>query len=662
MCGLAGVWAQDRPVDDACEIAGRMAARIVHRGPDDSGIWVEREAGLVLAHRRLAIVDLSAAGHQPMLSHSGRMVIAYNGELYNSADLRRELEGAGAARDWRGHSDTETLIEAIEHWGVVGALERSNGMFAFASWDRQERTLTLARDRLGEKPLYYGRAGRDFVFGSELKALVAHPDFVGTIDDAALSQFLRHSFVPAPLSIWRGISKLPPAHYLEVRAGGTEVGEPIPYWDLRNVAERGAAAPLADTPELTDRLEVLLKDAVLRRMVADVPLGAFLSGGIDSSAIVALMQAQSPRPVRTFTIGFGEKEHDEAEHAAAIARHLGTDHTELYVRAGEALDLVPSLPEIWDEPFADASQIPTYIVSKLAREHVTVSLSGDAGDELFAGYKRYFIGQRMNEWAKRAPGPVRRLAAGALAAPKSARMVAAMEKFGAAGRGLNLADRLSKVALLLREETPAGIHSRLLSNPVAPEQLLAAGRGADFAARTVPDFADFREWMMCADTLGYLPDDILVKLDRASMAVSLESRVPLLDHRLVELAWRIPMSAKMKGGVGKRILRDVLYRHVPQALVDRPKKGFSAPIETWLRGPLRDWAEALLDPTLLRDEGYFEIATVRRIWDEHVRGARRWHNTLWPVLMFQAWQQEQRIAALSPRGATAAPAIPASAA
>jgi asparagine synthase (glutamine-hydrolysing) len=528
----------------------------------------------------------------------------------------------------------------FDHWGVEATLERLNGMFAFALWDRERRTLTLARDRMGEKPLYYGAMGGSFLFGSELKALTAHPDFTGVVNRDALTSFLRYNYVPAPHSIWRGISKLPPAHYVEVSDGGRTVGEPVAYWDFSAAAAHGAANPLPDGPELLDELETLLKDSVLRRMEADVALGAFLSGGVDSTLIVALMQAQSARSVKTFTIGFAEQAYDESPFAAAVAGHLGTDHTELRVAPADALALVPDLPRMWDEPFSDSSQIPTHLVSRLARSEVKVALSGDGGDELFGGYNRYVMAPKLMAMSEKL-GPrlssmvagIARSRAGLSAATGLARLLPASR------RPLGLADRLHKVGHAMEAGSVGELYRRLVSHCEDPERLVIGGREPE-PASGAPAFADVRQAMMHADTLTYLPDDILVKVDRASMAVSLEARAPYLDHRLVEFAWRMPMDAKIRDGVGKHALRALIDRHVPRRLMERPKMGFGLPISAWLTGALRDWAGDLLDESRLRREGFFDPAPVRALWDEQLRRGGR-HQELWDILMFQAWWAEQ---------------------
>lgn len=641
MCGIAGFLTVSPLAPDSGRVLEAMTRAIAHRGPDDSGQWLDRPAGVALGHRRLSIIDLSAAGHQPMASASGRYVVVYNGEIYNFRALRRELEELGVS-GWRGHSDTEVMLAAMDRWGIGGALERLNGMFALAVWDLETQVLTLARDRLGEKPLYYGWIGDTFLFGSELKALSRHPEFRPEVDRDALALYLRHSYVPAPHSIWRGIAKLPPAHLIEIGRGGRRLGDPRPYWDFREVAASGVRAPLSDGPALVDELESLLMDAVAMRMEADVPLGAFLSGGIDSSTIIALMQAQSSRPVRTFTIGFHERRYNEADHARAVAGHLGTDHTELYATPADALALVPRLGAIWDEPFSDASQLPTYLVSELTRRHVKVSLSGDAGDELFGGYHRYFQATRLWKAMAWSPAPLRRLAARMLEAPSTGRLADAIAGLVPRYRTLNLGDRLPKVSQVLAEPSQAALYRRLVSHFKAPEEIVIGGREPPTVlTEGVPSFDDFRQAMMYLDTLTYLPDDILAKVDRAAMAVSLEGRVPFLDHRVVEFAWRLPMSAKIRGGTGKHILRRLLDRHVPRQLVERPKMGFGVPIDEWLRGPLREWAEDLLDGRRLRVEGFFVPEPIRALWSDHLSGRRNWHYYLWDILMFQAWWQEQ---------------------
>lgn len=641
MCGIVGYWQRTGQPQQRTVLA--MAARIAHRGPDAVDAWIDEDAGIALAHRRLAIIDLSEAGKQPMASHDDRYVIIYNGEIYNHLELRAQLEQSGHAINWRGHSDTETLLACISVWGFERALQLLDGMFAFALWDRKERELLLARDRMGEKPLYYGIHNSVFFFGSELKAFSPHEAWSPKVNRHALTLYLRHNYVPTPTSIYDDIAKLPPAHFLRVRNHGTSVSEPQCYWSLDDVARKGKNAPPRSHDELVEDLDRLLHASIGRRMVADVPLGAFLSGGFDSSLVAAIMQAQSETPVKTFTIGFEEAEYNEANHAAAVAKHLGTDHTEMVVRSQDALDVIPQLPKIWDEPFADSSQIPTYLLSKLTRQHVTVSLSGDGGDELFCGYNRYLLGHSTFSKLARLPQPVRRALAGMMlgtpAWVSNAVEASLPERFGTQ----NLKDRLPKLAAVIGMQNDFDYYSMLVSHWDKPAEVVLGGHdrsSADFVGSSWSTVDNVLEKMMLTDMKTYLPDDILTKVDRASMAVSLEGRIPLLDHNIVEFAWSVPIDMKYRDGKGKHLLREVLYRYVPREIMDRPKMGFGVPIEMWLTGPLREWAEDLLSEKRLREGGHFDVATIRRYWDEHTSGKRRWHYLLWDVLMFQAWVDE----------------------
>jgi asparagine synthase (glutamine-hydrolysing) len=651
MCGLTGfLKSQGMDRDGLRSLAEGMSRQLTHRGPDDSGLWCDESAGVVLAQRRLSILDLSHAGHQPMHSVCGRYVIAFNGEIYNHLDLREQLAADGDAPAWKGHSDTETMVACFVAWGLEQTLQRCVGMFAFAVWDRKLRMLTLARDRMGEKPLYYGWCNHTFLFGSELKALKAHPAFDADIDRDALTLFLRHDCVPAPYTIYRGMFKLRPGHVLRISPDAPQEATPVPYWCYNDVVSRGLSDPLAcSDAEAIDALEKQLLTSVGAQMLSDVPLGAFLSGGIDSSTIVAMMQASSRRPVKTFTIGFEENGYDEAVHAKAVAGHLGTDHTELYVRPADAMAVIPRLPIIFCEPFGDSSQIPTFLVSQMTRREVVVALSGDGGDELFGGYNRYLTARTTWRRMLHMPRFARRAVAGMLQTISPATWDHIIDRakpvLPGKWRMTTPGDKAHKLAEVLLQPSGRAFFLNVASQWKEPASMVIGAREPSTLLTNEeawPSTGNLAHWMMAMDAQSYLPDDILVKVDRAAMANSLETRVPMLDHRVVELAWRLPLHQKIRHGQGKWLVRQVLYRCVPKELVERPKMGFAVPLDTWLRGPLRDWAEALLDESRLRQEGYFDPTRIRQAWQEHQSGRRNWQHALWTVLMFQAWLEASR--------------------
>ncbi len=670
MCGITGFWLTGDTRDSVaamCNVAELMADSLKQRGPDDFGTWADASSGLVLGHRRLAIVDLSDAGHQPMGSTSGRWKLVFNGEIYNHLELRSELQTAGVETIWRGNSDTETILACIDRWGLEETLQRCVGMFAIALWDLVTKKLTLARDRLGEKPLYYGWVGRDssrsFVFGSELKALKAYPGFDSSICREALTQYLRFTYVPAPRSIYKGIYKLEPGCLLTVKGNPPFDGPTQPlrpgqnhlnvalrrWWSLANLVVDGANKQITDEVEAIGLLENRLSEVIKLQSLADVPLGAFLSGGVDSSTIVALMQRQSSRPAKTFTIGFEEAGFDELPYARAVAEHLGTDHQEMRVTSQMAQDLIPTLPWMYDEPFADSSQIPTHLVCRAARHHVKVALSGDAGDELFGGYNRYFWGPRIWKRLRVLPVPARKLLGDALAAIPVSSWNAVGAPFFRRGEGVkHLGDKVHKLADRLSQVHDIdGLYRSLVSEWTDPASLVLGENGAsvteppslldDPLPRTE---MDPQLSMMYRDCISYLPDDILCKVDRAAMACSLETRVPFLDHRVVELAWRLPLHMKVRGNTGKWALRQVLYKYVPKELIERPKAGFAIPIGQWLREPLREWAENLLSVQRLQTEGFLRPEPIRQAWAEHLCGKRDHTAKLWSVLMFQAWLEK----------------------
>ena len=651
MCGVNGFFNAHTNIS-AHTVIAQMNTSIHHRGPDAAEVWSDENIGLVLGHLRLAIQDLSPAGAQPMLSACGRYVLAFNGEIYNHLQLRKQLINEGHLSAWRGHSDTETMLACFVAWGIEKTLQAMVGMFAIVLWDRKQKILTLAKDRMGEKPLYWGWQGQSLYFGSELKGLKSHPAFKTDINRDAITLLLRHNCIPAPYSIYQGIEKLRPGHWLQLPLADIEkakIARPQAYWRFNDIVEEGLAYPFTGSPEqAVDALESALMQSIGGQMQSDVPLGAFLSGGIDSSTVVALMQAQSSRPVKTFTIGFDNAGYNEATHAKAVANHIGTEHTELYIRPKDALSVIPNLSSIYCEPFSDSSQIPTFLVSQLARQHVTVALSGDGGDELFGGYNRYLMAQQVWSKIRKLPRPVRKLAASSLItlSPKNWDVLFNILS-SVMPESLHLrtpGDKAHKLAGVLNIDSEQDFYQRLTTHWQHPTQLVI---GSQEPATLIsdsncwPKTDSFQHAMMAMDAQTYMTDDVLVKVDRAAMANSLETRVPMLDHRIAKLAWRMPLDYKIRNGEGKWLLKQVLFRHVPRELIERPKMGFGIPLHNWLRGSLRDWAEPLLDENTLQQQGYFNPAPIRKMWKEHLTGAHNHQNQLWDVLMFQAWLEMQ---------------------
>jgi asparagine synthase (glutamine-hydrolysing) len=638
MCGIIGFI--DRAIQYPEQILKRMTDAITHRGPDDEGIWHDRYTGVGLGHRRLSILDLSPAGHQPMISQCGRYVIVFNGEIYNFRTIRKKIQKEFDGTIWHSSSDTEVVLQAIVLWGLPKALKEFVGMYAFAILDRADEALYLVRDRMGEKPLYYGWSSKVFLFGSELKPLCFHPSWRGEIDKDVLGLYFRNNYVPSPFSIYKNIFKLPPGTFLRITLNNISPGqlpEPIHYWSLLEVADNGIRNPFPGTDqEAISELDTYLKEAISGQMISDVPLGAFLSGGVDSSAIVALMQSQSPKPIRTFTIGFHDIAYNEANHANSVAQYVGTDHTESYVTPEECMAVIPELPRLYDEPFADSSQIPTYLVCKLARQSVTVSLSGDGGDEVFLGYNRHVQLDRLQMLFKNIPLSVRKLISRGLNTLPASLMelILRKKKYGI------LADQVQKIADILTRSDPVEMYQILTKFWEYPSKIVLGSNEKQslLTDKTIwPDFANLLHRIMYIEQMTSLPDDMLVKVDRAAMGLGLETRVPLLDHRLVEFSWRLPLRMKYRDGLSKWILRQILYKYVPNSLIERPKSGFSIPIDIWLKGPLRDWAEELLNENRLKNEGYLNSNMVRSKWAEHIEGKKKWHPHLWGVLMFQAW-------------------------
>lgn len=640
MCGLAGIMSATPLKGNIELILEQMGSAIFSRGPDSFGFWSEPGSNIGLVHRRLAILDLTEAGHQPMFSNSKRFIISFNGEIYNHLDLRSDLQKL-SNRSWRGYSDTETLLAAMEQWGIQETLQRCVGMFAIAVWDSVAQTLSLARDRFGEKPLYYGFCNdNDLIFGSEIKVFRVVPGFEPQIDRDSLVKYLRYNYIPAPYSIYKDVYKVEPAQLITFSAS-MELISKISYWNIEEEIIKNSANNITDSKQVVDELEAVLKHTIKEQMLSDVPLGAFLSGGIDSSLIVSLMQSISDKPVKTFSIGFEDETFNEAEFASAVAKHLKTDHHELVVTAEKALKVVDKLADIYDEPFADSSQIPTFLVAEMARQHVTVCLSGDAGDELFCGYNRYLLTAKVWRTLSKFPHFSRRFLAGVLRNVSITSWNKVNKFLPNKYRMSNLGDKLHKVADVITSQDIKSLYIGLISICKEPEKLvIGANTASSLILDSAPKGLDDISWMMATDSLSYLPGDILTKVDRAAMAVSLETRVPFLDHRVFELAWRIPLEFKLQDGKGKIPLRNILYKYVPKELIERPKTGFAIPISEWLRGPLKPWAEKLIAKQRIDSEGFFNSDIILRMWDEHQIGTRSWHYQLWTVLMFQIWYEK----------------------